>query len=135
MADFEQFMIDICTEHEWTWDKEGDAIIFQVPFSDGRHQTCSALIVSSSWGPLVEVRSIVGKKAEYDPANYKDLLVFNNEKMAYGRVVISDNEEYIMVVARSLADSADKEEIEVMIKEASAYADILELRYYNRDEE
>lgn len=119
-------------------DKQNDLITFVVPVKD-RKQKCSAKIKKhEQFGDMVEIFSVIG---QFDPSDLENalktsmILLVMNEDLLYAKTELQKDNDKMSIVARTIAASADENEIEAMILEVAIYADILEDKLLGKDVE
>ena len=59
----------ICTQYNWPYQIEEEAIIFEVTLTNNRTQACSASVVKTRFGESVHVQSPIGKFDELNIEN------------------------------------------------------------------
>ena len=135
-SQMEEIIISICKQYNWPYKIDSDNIIFEVALTNDRTQACSATLVTTRFGQCVHVQSPIGKLNEVNLANIAKQIFRLQYDMVYSRLSVIDvqNEETIILLARTLVNIINENELFNMIQEVAITADSLENDLFQKDE-
>lgn len=134
--EMQDIIISICKQYNWPYKIDSDNIIFEVALTNDRTQACSATIVKTRFGQCIHVQSPIGKLADLNLNTIAKQIFRFQYDMVYSRVSIIDvqGEETIILLARTLVNIINENELFNMIQEVAITADSLENDLYQKDE-
>lgn len=132
----EDIIVSICQQYNWPYKIDGGNIIFEVALTNNRTQACSATLIKTRFGESVHVQSPIGKLKEVNLGAIAKQILRLQYDMVYSRLSVIDvqEEETIILLARTLVNIINKDEIFNMIQEVAITADSLENDLFQKDE-
>ena len=126
---FEQLLQELASYLQTELTCERDVYSLIVPLPTGRSQEVGATIrLDANGRDIIDFVSTVGPAgSEVDPWR----LLEANGETTFSRITVA--REMIFVIASQLLDTAQPEEVLLMLREVAHFADLLESRFFRSD--
>ena len=131
-----KMVMEACNQYNWPYQVEEDSIIFEVTLTNKRTQACSATVVKTRFGASVHVQSPIGQFNELKIDDLAKHILKIQYDMVYSRLSIIDveGESTLILLARTLINIVNENELFNMIQEVAITADSLENDFFQKDE-